>query len=208
MYVLGTHLKIVKVEAVQIGVLFPYRVLEGDPFHLEVDDNAQIKLLLEDPETGAWITIFLEASWSGGHIGIRKSEDGKRGGQSAGFLRIEGDEGVIDASERDHIKITRWDGGETIVPLREYPGETISMTHEIETFIDHVRTNTPPDIDVRFGAEIIAACGAAYLSAILKKAVTLDEFREFSHGFVEKYSDNEEADEAILSYLLEPYKGE
>jgi len=207
-YALGTYLKMVKVEAVQIGVLFPYRVLEGEPFHLEVDDNAQVKFLLEDEKTGTWTTIFLEASWSGGHIGLGKGEYGNRGGQSAGFLRLEGDKGVIDATEKDYIKITRWNGGETVVPLREYPDERISMTHEIETFIDNIQSNTPPDIDVSFGAEIIAACGAAYFSAIKKRAVTLDEFKEFSREFVEEYGDNEEADEAILKYLLQPYSGE
>jgi hypothetical protein len=82
------------------------------------------------------------------------------------------------------------------------------MTHEIETFIDHIRSDTPPDIDVRFGAEVIAACGAAYYSAIQGRAVTLYEFKEFSRGFVEKHGDSEEADEAILDYLLKPYKGE
>jgi len=205
-YVLGTHLKIVKVEAVQISVLFPYRILEGEPFHLEVDDNAKVKFLLENPETGTWTTIFLEASWSGGHIGSGKGEYGKRGGQSAGFLRIEGDEGFIDATEKDHIKITRWDGGETIVPLREYPGERIAMTDEIETLIDHIQSNTPPDIDVRFGAEVIAACGAAYFSEIQRRAVTIDEFKEFSRGYVEKYGDTKEADEALLNYLLKPYQ--
>ena len=94
------------------------------------------------------------------------------------------------------------------MPLREYPDERISMTHEIETFIDNIQSNTPPDIDVSFGAEIIAACGAAYFSAIKKRAVTLDEFKEFSREFVEEYGDNEEADEAILKYLLQPYSGE
>ena len=113
---------------------------------------------------------------------------------------------MIDATELDRITITRWDGGEIILPLREYPGERISMTHEIEDFIDNIRSDTPPDIDVRFGAEVIAACGAAYLSAIEKRAVTLDEFKAFSREFVEKYGDNEEADEAILSYLLGPYR--
>ena len=208
MYVLGTHKKIVKAEAVSISVLFPYRVLEGEPFHLEVDDNAQVKFLVEDPETGTWITLFLEASWSGGHIGPGKGEYGKRGGQSAGFLRIEGDEGVIDATEPDHITVTRWDGGETVIPLRKYPGETISVAHEMETFIHHVRSDTPPDIDVSFGAEVIAACGAAYYSAIMKRAVTLDEFKDFCRGFTEKYGDDEKADEAVLDYLLKPYRRE
>ena len=206
MYALGIRNKITKVEAAQISVLFPYRILEGEPFYLEVDDNAQIKFLLEDPETGTWITLFMEASWCGGHIGLGKGEYGKRGGQAAGFLRIEGDEGVIDATEPDRIVVTRWDGGETILPLRKYPGESISMTHEIEDFIDSIRSDTPPDIDVRFGAEVIAACGAGYLSAIKKRAVTMDEFKAFSREFVEEYGDNEEADEAILSHLLEPYR--
>ena len=79
LYALGIHHKITKVEAAQISVLFPYRVLEGEPFHLEVDDNAQVKFLLEDPETGTWITLFMEASWCGGHIGLGKGEFGKRG---------------------------------------------------------------------------------------------------------------------------------
>ena len=206
MYALGIHNKITKVEAAQISVLFPYRVLEGEPFRLEVDDNAQVKFLLEDPETGTWITLFMEASWSGGHIGLGKGEYGKSGGQAAGFLRIEGDEGVIDATEPDSITITRWDGGETVLPLRKYPGERISMTHEIEDFIDNIRSDTPPDIDVRFGAEVIAACGAGYLSAIKGRAVTMDEFKAFSREFVKEYGDNEKADEAVLDYLLEPYR--
>ena len=112
---------------------------------------------------------------------------------------------MIDATDPDRIVITRWDGGEIILPLREHPGERISMIHEIEDFIDDIRSDTLPEIDVRFGAEVIAACGAAYLSAIEKRAITLNEFKEFSRGFVEKYGDNEEADEAILSYLLKPY---
>ena len=206
LYALGTHLRITKVEAVQIGVLFPYRVLEEEPYHLEVDDNAQVKFLLEDTESGTWITLFLEASWCGGHIGSGKGEYGKRGGQSAGFLRIEGDKGVIDATERDHIKVTLWNEGKMIIPLREFPGERISMTHEIETFVDHIRSDTPPDIDVSFGAEVIAACGAGYYSAILNRAVTLDEFKAFSRGFVEEYGDTAEADDALLNYLLEPYR--
>ena len=125
-----------------------------------------------------------------------------------GDLRIEGDAGVINGSEKARITVTRWDGGETVYPLREYPGETISFLHEIEHFIDCVRTGTPPDVDVNFGAEIIAVCGAAYLSAIRKRAVTLDEFKEFSRGYVTKYGDNEQAEEALLADLLAPYKKE
>ena len=100
----------------------------------------------------------------------------------------------------------RWDGGETIVPLREYPGEKISFKHGIETFIDAVREAKPPDIDVAYGAEVIAICGAAYLSAIQKRAVSLEAFKDFSREYIQKYGDNEKAEEAILTDLLKPYR--
>ena len=202
-YVLGTHLVPLKVDAAKIEVGFPNRVLEGDPFTLEVDDDAHIKMLFEHPTTGSWTTMFLEATWSGGEIGSQKE---KRGGQNNGYLRIEGDNGIIEGSEADRITVKRWDGGETIVPLREYPGEKISFKHGIETFIDAVREAKPPDIDVAYGAEVIAICGAAYLSAIQKRAVSLEAFKDFSREYIQKYGDNEKAEEAIWTDLLKPYR--
>jgi predicted dehydrogenase len=160
-------------------------------------------VLLEDPDTGRWVTVFMEATWCGPHIGLMEKRKDAPGG---GFLRIEGDTGVINASQRDHFTISRWDGGETVLPLREYPGETISFAHEIETMVDCVRTGTPPEIDVSFGAEVIAVCGAAYLSAIEKRAVTLDEFKDFSRGFLQKHGNREDAAEAVLGALLGPYR--
>ncbi len=200
--VLGRAYRFVRVETVSIDVLFRHRVLEGDPYIMEVDDNARFKALLENSETGGWVTVHMEASWCGGHIGPKEMRTGAGGG---GFLRIEGDEGVIDASEKGAITVRRWDGGETVHPLREFPGESISFNNEIETFIDCVREGTPPEVDVHFGAEVIAVCGAAYLSAILKKAVTLDEFKDFSRGYVKKHGDGEEAELAVLKDLLAPY---
>jgi predicted dehydrogenase len=201
-YVLGRHLKPVKVEAAAIDVLFPHRVLEGEPVVLEVDDNARIKVLFEDPATGSWVTLFLEASWTGAHIGPKQMRTGEGGG---GFLRIEGDEGVIDGSHQTRITVTRWDGGETLLPVREYPGETISFLQEIGHFIDCVRTGTPPEFDLNFGAEVIALCEAAYLSAIRKQAVTVEEAKEFAREYVRKFGDGEQAEEALLADLLKPY---
>ena len=208
-YVLGTHLRIVKVEAVKIAVRFPNRVLEGEPFLVEVDDDAHVGFLFEDPRSGSWVTVFLEATWCGAEIGLSEERepgagDG-RGGPGGGYLRIQGDDGVILASEKDKIRIRHWDGGETLVPLREYPGETISFEHEIETFIDCVCAGEPPEIGLAFGSEIIAAIGAAYLSAIRKRAVTLDEFKAFSLGYVDQHG-GEQAEEAILADLLAPYR--
>jgi predicted dehydrogenase len=202
-YALGTHLKPTVVEAVQIAVLFPHRVLEGEPCLVEVDDNARIAVRFEDPESGSWVTVFLEATWTGGHIGLGTE---KPGGQAGGYLRMIGDEGVIHSASAERITVQRWDGGETVLPLREYPGETISFDDEVGGCLEGIRTGTPPKIDVHFGASVIAICGAAYLSALWGRAVTLDEFKEYSRGYVTRYGDNEQADDALILDLLEPYR--
>jgi len=150
------------------------------------------------------VTIYMEASWCGGHIGPREMRTDAGGG---GFLRIEGDEGVLDASGKDSIVITRWDGGQTVIPLEQFPGETVSFNNEIETMIECVRTGTPPAIDVHFGAEVIAVCGAAYYSAIEKRAVTLQEFKDVCRSYVEKHGQGDAASVALLHDLMKPYAG-
>jgi predicted dehydrogenase len=200
---LGTPLKPTVVEAVKIGAFHPERVLQGEPFTMEVDDVAQLKIRFEDAEKGSWMTVFLEATLSGGTIGM---DPVKSGAQNAGYLRIIGDEGVITTRSATEIRVERWDGGETIVPLIEYGGETVSFEDEFGTMFRCVRTGVRPEIGVDFGADVIAICGAAYLSAIRNKAVTLDEFKQYSRGFVDKYGDNEEADDAIVLELLRPYR--
>ncbi len=202
-YVLGTHLRPAKVEAIAINVLFPQRVLEGDPYYLEVDDNARLKVLFEEPASGAWVTLFLEATWSGGHIGPDKE---KGGGQNGGYFHLQGDEGVAVATATSRIIVTRWDGGETVLPLQEFEGETISVAQEIESFIDGIRAHRPPECDVVLGAEIIAIVEAAYLSALRGRAVTPDEFKDLARSYVARYGDNEQAEEALLSELLRPYR--
>ena len=202
-YVLGKRLVPTKVDAVKIAVNFPHRVLEGDPVMIEVDDDAHVKILFEDPQSGSWTTIFLEATWSGGEIGESRE---KRGGQGNGYLRLVGDNGMIDASESDRITITGWDGGQTVVPLRQYPGERISFMEEIEGFIDAVVEAKPPEIDVHYGAEVIAVCGAAYLSAIRKSAVSLEAFKAESRAYLGKYDNYQLAEEALLADLLAPYR--
>jgi len=202
--VLGARWQFRRVEAVSIGVRFRHRVLEKDlePYVMEVDDNAWFKALLEDPATGSWVDVFMEATWCGGHIGPRSMRKDIGGG---GFFRIEGDDGMLDASEPNKIVLQRWDGGETVFPMREAPGETVSFNAEIETMVECVRRGTAPEVDVHFGAEIIAVCDAAYWSAIEKRAVTLDEFKAHCREYVQQHGDTEEASLALLGDLMKPY---
>ncbi len=202
-YVLGTHLRPIRVEAVSIRRRHPDRVLEGDPCRIEVEDDAHVKVLLEDPGSGSWVTVFLEASWSGGEIGLMPDADEI---ERRRLMRIECDEGVIDATEPFAATVRRWDGTETRHELEEYEGETVSFHEEIETMMDCVRTATAPAIGIEFGADVIAMCQAGYLSAIRGRAVTLEEFKDHCRGYVARHGDNERAELALLGDLLRPYR--
>ena len=52
---LGLNYRPVWVEAVSISVLHRHRILENEPYIMEVDDNARVKVLFTDEETGSWI---------------------------------------------------------------------------------------------------------------------------------------------------------
>ena len=201
-FILGAGFRPTRVESAGISVQFPHRVLEDEHVRIEVDDNARVKVLMEDAAAGTWVTIFMEATWCGGHISLHPQ---KPGGQSGGYIRIEGDEGVIETAEITSIIVRRWDGGVTVLPLREYPGESISVLGEVESFIDCVRTGVAPAAGVQFGADIIAMCDAAYLSQVRGRAVTLDEFKDYARGLVREYGDGERAEEALLAELMQPY---
>jgi len=201
--VLGTRWRPVKVEAVSIAVLYPHRVLENEPYVVEVDDNAQIKVLFENKDTGAWVTVFLEATWCGGHIGLEKE---KSGGQGNGYVYLVGDKGTIYSNSGTSVMIRGYDGSETTLPLREFPAERMSFNEQIGTFLDRVRSGTPTVYDANYGAEVIAVCGAAYLSALRGRAVTLDEFKDFCREKVARLGDGEAADDEIVLELLAPYK--
>ncbi len=202
-FILGDAFRPTRVESAGIELRFPHRVLEDEPVRMEVEDNARVKVLMEDAQAGSWVTIYLEATWCGGHIGLHPQ---KPGGQAGGYIRLEGDEGVIETADATSISVRRWDGGETTVPLREYRGESISVLGEVESFIDCVRAGTPPAAGVEFGADIIAMCDAAYLSRVLGRAVTLEEFKDHARGLVREHGDGEEAEEALLAELMEPYR--
>lgn len=197
---IGLNYRPVAVEAVSIDVLYRHRILEDSPYIMEVDDNARVKVLFTDEKAGSWITIYIEATWCGGHIGPAQGED------SRFYLQLVGDDGVIESGREPQLTIQHYNGGETVVPLRVVPGEPTSMYDEIETFVDCVRASRAPEIDLAFGSDIIAICGAAYLSAIENRAISLDEFKEHCRGYVDEHGDTVEADDAILTDLLAPYK--
>ena len=197
---IGLNYKPVMVEAVSVDVLHRHRVLENEPFVMEVDDNARVKVLFKDESEKSWVTLYIEATWCGGHIGLTSGPDQRF------YLQLVGDSGVVETSREPKLTVNHYDGGVTELPLREPEGEPISMYDGIETFVDCVRASRAPEIDIAFGSDIIAICGAAYLSAIEGRGISLDEFKQYCRGFVEKLGDDNSADDAILTELLTPYK--
>jgi len=193
----------VKVEALDISLRHPVRTVKGKPFRMEVDDNAQLKVLMENDETGDWATVFMEATICGGHIGLGRE---KSGGQSSGYLEIVGDRGMIETLDESRFRLKYWNGGEEIIPVLQFPAETISFQTEMKSFFDACRAGAEPGFGLAFGADVIAACGAAYLSAIRGAAVTLEELKDYSRGFVADRGDGAEADDAIILDLLRPYR--
>lgn len=193
----------IAVEAVSIRRKHPDRVVQGTPMRLEVDDNAQIKVKMHDAESGSWATVFFEATIVGGHIGLTPTHGG---GQSNGFLQIIGDKGMITTEASDSMQIRYWNGGVEEIPLLTFAGESISFVTEFSEFFDAYRAGAEPLISAEFGSNVIAVCGAGYLSAKEGGAVTLDHFKEYSRSFVAKYGDNTEADDAVILDLLEPYR--
>jgi predicted dehydrogenase len=200
---LGRRYRPTRVEAVQIATLYPHRVIEGEPYLMEVDDNARVKVLMEDRAWGAWATIYLEATWCGGHIGRTKE---KPSGQSDGYLEVVGDKAVIESHEAAAITVRIWNGGEDRIPVIECPGETVSVRSGVTSFLDAIEASRPSEFGVDFGADVIATCGAAYLSAIQGKAVAIEEYMDYCREFVKRLGDNEKADDAIVLDLLRPYR--
>ena len=187
-----------RVEAIDIGVRYRHRVLENEPFVMEVDDNAQIQVLFENLETGSWCTLFMETTWCGPHIGF--------GEHRRESIQVTGSKGVIETSWlTDKITLRSYDGGITEIPLLKEAGERFFIAAGIRAFVDCMRLGRPPELDIHFGAGIAAVCSAAYLSAIRKKAIAFDELDAYAQRFVDEYGDCEEADDAMVTALLAPY---
>jgi hypothetical protein len=140
----------------------------------------------------------METTWCGPHIGF-----GKHRRESIWVL---GDKGIIETTWlTDKVTVRAFNGGVTEVPLLEGAGERFFIAAGIRDFVDCMAQGGSPELDVHFGAGIAAVISAAYLSAIRKRAVTLDELEAYSRGFVEKHGDCEKADDAIVNELLAPY---
>ncbi len=178
-----------------MSIRMPDRIIDGRFQKVTVDDDAHILIRFEDEKTGAWATAHVEGSWSErdspdtaiiGTTGkiVFKDEDGKR-------FAV-----VLDAYDREQRRLVS--SGPT---WQHWPS---SHYGEILNMIECVRLGIPSLCTAQFGADNSAIVGATYLSEKNgRRAVHINEFKEFAHGVADRYpNDPESADNALVETLL------
>jgi len=199
---IGYEWKPIRVFTNRIGVLHRHRILEGEPFVMEVDDNAQFEILFQRPKDAAWLTVFMETSYAGLHIGDNPDGETRQNRD----LWVQGESGRLESLRDGCFRVHRWDGGKRLIPRPEYAAECDAFDKGVSDFLDGIRSGQAPVVDGRMGAEVMAVIGAVYLSGLSKRAVTLDEFKEYCGTSIGRFGDNAEADDAIVTALTEPFR--
>jgi len=190
-FLVGFEKKPVSVKAAEpygIGIRTKTRILKGMFRRVMVEDDAHILVRYEDAETGAWSTAHIEGSWI-----YRDSPDTK-------ILGTNGQIEQVWEEGKSFLKITDPNGGVRKIDLGKFDWVQ-SFAGEIRNMCNCVLENVKPLCDEKIGAETTAIIGAAYLSQKKgKKAVTLDEFKEYALKIREK--EGERAPEVLLKELL------
>jgi len=167
------------------------RIIQGMFKPFIVEDDAHILIRYED-ESGAWSTAHIEGSWS-----HRDSME----------TRVIGTNGEIQlSSENDEIALNIIDafGEVRRIPLGKRSW-VASFAGEIRNMCNCVLNKVKPLCDERIGAETTAIVQAAYLSQKRgKKAVTLEEFKEYALKLREKAG--RDASDLLLKEMLEAIK--
>jgi predicted dehydrogenase len=203
----------VRVESLGMAVRQRQRTLEGDPVEIQVEDDAHLKILFEHPQTGAWTTVFLEASWSGNELGCVEHPYNQ-------WLRIEGSQGILtsfrDASGNEFFRVQHWAhsaiperavGKQEVYAVEKDDRAKANFDRGITDFITRVLRRQPPLAGAAFAADVIATAGAAYLSNLRGgRAVTLDEFKAYALDLRARCADERAAEEVLISELMAPFR--
>jgi len=201
-YLVGFDKMPVKVKSDSIKKSHKHRLIEGRLQTINVEDDAHVRILFEDPKNGNWITASIEATWSRPLVGT--------GDPSFGFVRIDGTEGVAmgyqDEAGNNFVKVSRTGFGDKLVPVPRIEEERESMKNEIRSFVKSIEEGRPSLCNEEIGIGTMEILGAAYLSEVKGRvSLSLEEFKEFCEDFGKKYP-NEKAPSAIIQYLMQPYQ--
>ena len=178
-----------------MSIRMPHRIIDGRLQQVTVDDDAHILIRFEDAQSGAWSTAHVEGSWS-----EQDSPDTAYIG-TTGSIKMVDDDGkrfavVTDAhgheSRRLRVSGSNW---------QHWPS---SFYGEIQNMVECLRAGVPSVMTAEFGADCSAIVGCSYLSEKQgKRAVTLEEFRQFARDIAARYpNDPTGADNALVDSLL------
>lgn len=197
-----------RVRSNAIKVSHRRRLIAGSFRNISVEDEGRLEVMLEDPKTKAWITLFLRGTWSWPEGNPSRVE---------GIFRIQGTKGeisrLIEPDGTVSIKIDSYGfgskyqkTGDLFNPLTESPySPPTSFLYEIRNFVNCVRNKTPSFVNEDIGIETLAVLGAGYLSEKLgRKTVALDQFKKFCLDLQSKYQ--EQASDELINNLMEPYR--
>jgi len=182
------------------------RLLDGRLQTMAIDDDAHLKVLYEDPATGDWITVVIEATWSWPELSERSDS-------TRGYILVEGTEGSItgyvDEENRDFLKVTRYGYGEKLIRVRTVVAEKDSHEKQICNFIQCVRSGKRSALNEDAGLGVMEILGSAYLSEVRgRRTVTPAGFRQFSQEIASKYVDAASGGLAIVQALMQPFGAE
>jgi predicted dehydrogenase len=205
----------IRVESLDMGVRYRERTLQDEPFLLQVEDDAHMKILFEHPDTGAWITTFLEASWSGNELGCVDHPYNQ-------WIRVEGSRGTLtsfrDEGGKEFLRVQQWahsaiaeraTGKEEVYAVEKDDREKGNFDRGITDFITRVAGGLRPLAGAAFAADVIAVTGASYLSNIQgNRAVSLDEFRAHARAVRARHGDDRAAEAALIHEMMAPFRAD
>ena len=142
-----------------------------------VEDDAHVLVKFRGTDD-SWATALIEASWCGPEYECTMAFG------SRGSLKVRGAQGKAVVELSDYVGRRR---------VIEVPQEVSSMdtfTYEIAYMCRCVSSGSRSFLNEEVGAEVMAVVDAAYYSEMQgRRAVTLDEFKEFSAKLAERFGD-------------------
>ena len=158
-YLLGfDDWKPTRVKAVKLGIKYPWRMIGGFYQNVQVEDHAHVKIIYEN-STGDVSIALVEASWSWTYL--------------SSFIQAE--KGSVHA-EAGEIVMDLYGYGQRRIKVPEINGTFGELNNFVQCILRGQRSVTNEDI----GLESMAMVGAAYLSKLRGRTVTLEEFKDWA----------------------------
>ena len=176
-YLVGFNMKpkVVKAEKfIGVSLRIRDRYIAGRYRSIKVEDDAHVLITFEDRDNGSWTTALIEGSWTGPEFECTTIFGTKS------YLKVRGIDG------KAMIDIVDYVGRKRAIEVPQ--GNSVIL--EILNMCKCISSGRRSFLNEELGAEIMAVIDTAYYSEMKgRKAVTLDEFKEFVKRLIDKHGD-------------------